>query len=229
MLGGGLCVAPPSARPSGANYAWQRGSLYVISNDNLPKIRSGAVPKTRDVERRPRVREGERNAQLFRYCRQIVAYCDDLDALIDAARSWADNECVAPMPDAEVVKTAASVWKYQGRKRRVMQNVVEGPLYQRLIADPEVWALYAYLAAENGPAAQFMVADGLGPARGWPRRMVPKARRALLDLGAIKCVRHPRKGTPGLYRWPAPLTPMRGGGGDIGLPTDSGMPFGGLS
>ena len=229
MLGGGLCLAPPSARSSGASYAWQRGSLDVISNDNLPKIRNCVVPKTRDVGRGQRVQEGERNAQLFRYCRQIVAYCDDLDALIDAARSWADNECVAPEADAKIIATANSVWKYQGGKRRVMQNIVEGPLYQRLIADPEVWALYAYLATENGPAAQFMVADGLGPARGWPRRMVPRARRALLEMGAIKCVRQPRKGTPGLYRWPGPLSPMRGGGADIGLPTDSGRPFGPLS
>ena len=96
MLGGGLCLAPPSARSSGASYAWQRGSLDVIANDNLPKIRNGAVPRTRDVGRGPRVQEGERNAQLFRYCRQIVAYCDDLDALIDAARNWADNECCRP-------------------------------------------------------------------------------------------------------------------------------------
>jgi hypothetical protein len=231
-LGGGLCIAPPSSKPAGGGYAWLRGDLSVIPN--LPKIRSSAVVRDNPgvtTPTGPRVQKGERNAQLFRYCRQIVGYCDDLDALIDAARSWADSKCAEPMPDAEVVKTAASVWKYQGGKRRVMQNIVEAPLYQQLIADVEVWALYAYLATENGPAAQFMVADGLGPARGWPRRMVPRARRALLDMGAIKCVRQPRKGTPALYRWNlAPLSqPMRGGGGDIGLPTNSGRSFGGLS
>ncbi len=227
MLGGGLCVAPPSARPSGASYAWLRGGLADIANGNLPKIRSGAVPKTRLAG--PRVQEGERNARLFKYCRQIVGYCDDLDALIDAGRSWADNECAVPLTDAEIVATAYKVWKYQGGRRRVMQNIVESPLFQRLIADVEVWALYAYLATENGPVAHFMVADGLGPARGWPRRMVPRARRALLDLGAIKCVRQPRKGTPGLYRWASLSDPMREGRGDKGLPTNSGRPFGGLS
>jgi hypothetical protein len=209
-LGSGLCIAPPSTKPAGGGYAWLRGDLSVIPN--LPKIRSGAVQKTRDVERLPvgpRVQKGERNAQLFRYCRQIVGCCDDLDQLIDAARSWADSKCAEPMPDAEVVKTAASVWKYQGGKKRVMQNIVEAPFYSALISNLPALALYSYLSAENGPAAEFMVADGLGAARGWPQRFVPKARKALLDMGAIKCVRFPRKGVPALYRWNLPpcLTP----------------------
>jgi hypothetical protein len=231
-LGAGLCIAPPSAKPAGGGYAWLRGDLSVIPN--LPKIRSGAVQKTRDIERLPagpRVAKGERNAQLFRYCRQIVGYCDDLDQLTDAARTWSDSRCAESMPDVEVVKTAASVWKYQGGKRRVMQNIVEAPFYSVLIANLNALALYSYLSAENGPAAEFMVADGLGSARGWPQRFVPKARKALLDMGAIKCVRFPRKGVPALYRWNlAPLShPMRGGGGDIGLPIGIDRPFRGLS
>jgi Bifunctional DNA primase/polymerase, N-terminal/Primase C terminal 1 (PriCT-1) len=234
MLGDGLCVAPPSTRPSGASYAWQRGSLADIANGNLPRIRNGAVGRDNprvNPHAGPRVPIGQRNAQLFRYCRQIVGYCDDLDALTDAARTWADSKCAEPMPEAEVVKTAASVWKYQGGKRRVMQNIVEAPFYSALIANLDALALYSYLSAENGPAAEFMVADGLGPARNWPQRFVPKARKALLAMGAIKCVRFPRKGVPALYRWNlAPLSqPMRGGGGDIGLPIGIDRSFGGLS
>jgi hypothetical protein len=230
MLGGGLCVAPPSVRPSGASYAWLRGGLGDIANGNLPRIRNGAVVRD-NSQAGPRVQKGERNAQLFKYCRQIVAYCDDLDALIDAARSWADNECVAPLPDAEIIGTANSVWKYRGGRKRVMQNIVEAPVFAALIANLDAWALFAYLAAENGPNAQFMVADGLGAARGWPQRFVPKARKALLDMGAIKCVRFPRKGVPALYRWNlSPLShPMRGGGADIGLPIGIDRSFGGLS
>lgn len=233
MLGGGLCVAPPSVRSSGASYAWLRGGLADIANGNLPKIRRGAVPvpKIRDLGQLltgPRVQKGERNVQLFRYCNSVVGYCDDLDQFIDAARTWSDGKCVEPLPEAEIVATAYKVWKYQGGRRRVMQNIVESPLFQRLIADVEVWALYAYLATENGPAAQFMVADGLGPARGWPRRMVPRARKALLEMGAIKCVRFPRKGVPALYRWASLSDPMREGRGDKGLHTDSGRSFGGL-
>jgi hypothetical protein len=100
-----------------------------------------------------------------------------------------------------------------------------------LIANLDALALYSYLSAENGPAAEFMVADGLGPARNWPQRFVPEARRALLAMGAIKCVRLPRKGVPALYRWNlAPLShPMRGGGADIGLPIGIDRSFGGLS
>jgi hypothetical protein len=230
-LGGGLCIAPPSSKPAGGGYAWLRGDLSIIPN--LPKIRPGAVQKIRDVERQvgPRVQKGERNAQLFRYCRQIVGYCDDLDQLIDAARTWADSKCAEPLPDAEIVATANSVWKYRGGRKRVMQNIVEAPFYAALTANLDALALYSYLSAENGPNAQFMVADGLGPAKNWPQRFVPRARRALLDMGAIKCVRFPRKGVPALYRWNlAPLShPMRGGGADTGLPIGIDRSFGGLS
>jgi hypothetical protein len=216
MLGGGPCVAPPSVRLSGGGYAWLRGGLADIANGNLPKIRSGAVQKTRDVERLqagPRVQKGERNVQLFRYCNSVVGCCDDLDQLIDAARTWADSKCAEPLPDAEIVATAYKVWKFQGGRKRVMQNIVEAPFYSALITDLPALALYSYLSAENGPAAQFMVADGLGPARGWPQRFVPKARRALLDMGAIKYVRYPRKGVPALFRWNLPplSPPMREG------------------
>jgi Bifunctional DNA primase/polymerase, N-terminal len=234
MLGGGLCVAPPSIRPSGTSYAWLRGGLADIANGNLPKIRGGAVQKTRDIERLPvgpRVPIGQRNVQLFRYCNSVVGCCDDLDQLIDAARTWSDSKCAEPLPDAEIVATAYKVFKFQGGRKRVMQNIVEAPFYSALIANLPALALYSYLSAENGPAAQFMVADGLGPARGWPRRFVPEARKALLGMGAIKCVRYPRKGVPALYRWNlAPLSPpMREGRGDKGLHTDSGRSFGGLS
>jgi hypothetical protein len=231
-LGGGLCIAPPSTKPAGGGYAWLRGGLPVIPN--LPKIRRGAIQKPRDVERvpaGPRVPIGQRNAQLFRYCRQIVGYCDDLDQLIDAARTWSDSKCVEPMPEAEIVKTANSVFKFQGGRKQVMRHIVESPLYKRLIANVEVWALFSYLATENGPNAEFMVADGLGPARGWPQRFVPKARRALLDMGAIKCVRFPRKGVPALYRWNlgSPISPYERGRGDKGLPIGIDRSFEGLS
>ena len=56
----------------------------------------------------------------------------------------------------------------------------------------------------NGPDAEFLIADGLGEARGWPRRFVPAGRKALLDLGVVRCVRVPLKGAPGLYRWENP-------------------------
>jgi hypothetical protein len=116
-------------------------------------------------------------------------------------RTWADAKLAEPLPDAEIIKTANSVWKYRGGRKQVMQHVVEAPFYSALVSDLNALALFSYLSAENGPAAQFMVADGLGPARGWPRRFVPEARSALLKMGAIKCVRRPRKNVPALYCW----------------------------
>jgi hypothetical protein len=147
------------------------------------------------------VEKGERNDRLFRHCQAIVGYCDTLDQLLDAARTWADDGFAEPLPEAEVVKTANSVWNFRGGRKRLMQHIVEARFYSALVANIPALALFSYLSAENGPNATFMVADGLGPARNWPRRFVPEARRALLSMGAIRCVRPPRKNTPALYRW----------------------------
>jgi hypothetical protein len=85
-----------------------------------------------------------------------------------------------------------------------MEHIVEGPMFTALIADPEVWTVCSFLMIENGPDAEFWIADGLGDARGWPRRMVPKARKTMLDLGIVKCIRKRGNGLPALYRWIPP-------------------------
>ena len=85
-----------------------------------------------------------------------------------------------------------------------MQHVIEGPTFDALIADPKLWTVCSYLMIENGPAAEFMIADGLAAARGWPRRMVPEARKALLELGVVELLRPHGVGVPALYRWKMP-------------------------
>jgi len=57
-----------------------------------------------------------------------------------------------------------------------MQHVFAGPQYAALVANVQAWALCTYLMVENGPAAEFFITDSLGPARGWPRRLVPAAK-----------------------------------------------------
>jgi hypothetical protein len=103
-----------------------------------------------------------------------------------------------------VVKTSHSVWTYRGGRKRFMNIIFDGPTYSKLIADPDAMALAFYLSCENGPEAQFWIADGLGPARGWPCRLVPRARKKLLDLGVVECVRSPKRGAPGVYKWCLP-------------------------
>jgi hypothetical protein len=200
LLGGGYCVAPPSA---GAvrRYEIIKGTLADL--DRLPKAR---IPADIAASSRTKgkIPKGERNNALFQYCRSTVAYCDSLDQLIDAAATWADCQLAAPLPNAEIIKTCSSVWQYRGGRRRIVNNIIEAPQYEKLVANTDALALLAYLSAENGRAAEFMIADGLGKARGWPLRFVPSARKALLDLGLVECVLPARRGAPALYRWLVP-------------------------
>jgi hypothetical protein len=192
---------PPSA---GATRPYEiiRGTLADL--DNLPVAR---MPE--DVARlvaRPVVTKGRRNGELFNYCKSIVSYCDALDQLIDAAKTWAEC-CTPPLPDAEIVKTCNSVWQYRGGRRRIMDQIVEAPEFAALVANTDALALFAFLSAENRDAAEFMIADGLAKRNGWPLRFVPSARKALLDLGLVERVRRPRKNAPALYRWRRPTSP----------------------
>jgi len=144
--------------------------------------------------------KGERNKELFNYCNRVVNRCDTIDQLIDAAMTWADDRLAAPLAPAETIKTSSSVWQYRGGRKRIMNHIVEAPEYGALVANVGALALFAYLSAENGPGAEFMIADGLSKARGWPRRFVPAAREAL-DLGLVELVRAAGKNAPALYQW----------------------------
>jgi hypothetical protein len=197
VLGAGNVVAVGSKTSKG-RYQIERGSLDDL--DRLPRLASAPTqPESRQL-----VPEGKRNEALHRYLRSIVVHCDDLETLIDVARTWSDSGLAGGLPDAEIVKTAGSVWRFRGGRKLFMQHIVEGPLFGKLIANPEVWTLCSYLMIEQGPDAEFMIADGLSDARGWPRRLVPKARKALLSMGIVECVRQPRKNAPGIYRWRSP-------------------------
>jgi Bifunctional DNA primase/polymerase, N-terminal len=197
ILGGGNVVAALSVMPKG-QYELERGTLDDL--DRLPRLASSRIPPARPE----RVPEGKRNAALHRYCRSIVGHCDDLETLVDAARTWAEDQVSGRLPDAEIIKTAGSVWRFRGGRKLFMQHIVEGPKFTALVATVDTWALCSYLMVENGPEAEFMIADGLGEARGWPRRFVPAARKALLELGIVKCVRPSRRKVPALYRWVVP-------------------------
>jgi hypothetical protein len=190
VLGEGNVVAALSVVPKG-RYHLERGTLDAL--DTLPRMQGAAQLQP--------IHKGSRNNTLFRHCHAIVAYCDTADQLVDAARTWADGRLEEPLSDAEVVKTAHSVWKFRGGRKRVMRHIVDAPIYSALLANLDAFTLFSYLSAENGPVATFMVADGLGAARGWPRRFVPEARRSLLKMGLIKLVRPRGNGVPALYRW----------------------------
>jgi Bifunctional DNA primase/polymerase, N-terminal/Primase C terminal 1 (PriCT-1) len=196
ILGDGNVVAARSIVPKG-KYQIERGTLDDL--DRLPPMRQ--EPGHGKGPAQGRIPRGERNQALFEHCRSTVSYCDTCDQLLDAARTWADDRFATPLPAAEILKTVNSVWNYRGGRKQVMQHIVEAPEFGALIADPDALALFAYLSAENGPDAEFWIADGLGEARGWPTRFVPKARKALLAMGVVECIRPRGNRRPALYRW----------------------------
>jgi len=193
ILGAGNVVCAGSETTKG-RYRIERGSLDDL--DRLPRLAARGAAQCPG-----KVQPGERNTELYRYLARHAVHCDTLDALLDVARTWADRRLAEPLPDAEIVKTATSAWRRRGGRKLFMQHVVGSSIYARLAANTDALALWAHLSIENGPSATFYIADGLGKAMGWPTRFVPAARKALLGIGLVECVRRHRKGAPALYRW----------------------------
>jgi hypothetical protein len=196
ILGAGNVVAAGSDTPKG-RYKLV-GSLDDL--DRLPPIRDAAAPQVVSE----RLQKGTRNVALFKHLQAIVAHCDTRDQLLDAAHTWAASRLAVPLSEAEISKTVASVWKYSGGRKGFMEKIFQGETYAKLTADPGTMALAFYLCCENGPQARFWIADGLGRAKGWPYRLVPRARKKLLELGIVECIQPPKKGAPGVYRWRLP-------------------------
>ena len=197
ILGQGNVVAALSKVSRGA-YMIERGSLADIRH--LPFVRS-AVTKDLGPSRVP---IGRRNNALFAYCRAIATRCDTFEDLLDVAQTWANDRLDGEFSDSEILKVAKSTWNYRGGRKRIMTKIVESNQWRALVPNIEALALLTFLAAENGEDAKFMVADGLAATLGWSRRSVPIARKALLELGIIELVEHPRRGHAARYRWKVP-------------------------
>jgi len=200
LLGAGFVVAPPSVGETRA-YEIIKGTLADLDRVPVARIPDEIAQLMPAGDHIGRIPKGERNNELFNYCNRVVNHCDTIDQLIDAARTWADDRLAAPLAPAEIIKVSKSVWQYQGGRKRIINHMVEAPEYNALVANVDALALFAYLSAENGPGANFMIADGLSKARGWPRRFVPAAREALLKLRVVELVRAAGKNAPALYRW----------------------------
>lgn len=111
ILGGGVVIAPPSISRKGA-YTFAQGSLDDL--DRLPVMR-GVSPKA-VANPSARLRQGDgRNTALFQHCMIQAPHCDDFDALLDVACTFASDQFADVMTDAEIIKTARSAWGYQER------------------------------------------------------------------------------------------------------------------
>jgi len=201
---GGLVVAPPS---SGKTF--HRGSWADLPN--LPEMLATTLKVP--AAGAHMVRDGTRGKSLFRYCQLQAPHCDDLETLVDVARTFNGN-CVSadgsqpfPMPDTDVVRAAGSAWKQQtegrnwvGRAPSCGQVVVNETLVAPLLeADPkhagDALLLLATLRAKHGArdsrgkpwkvVARAMAHKTLP----WSEKKIDRARKVLVKAGLVVLVK----------------------------------------
>jgi hypothetical protein len=205
ILGAGFVVAPPS-KGTRSNYEFIEGGLDDLIH--LPSLRN----PTPSTDRQPQtarlssgqISQGARNNTLWEHCMREAHHCDDLDALVDVARTWNSN-LLPPLADDEVVKAAKSAWGYTQRgdnwfgRHGVFFGTEE---VNRLItSDQDQFVLLAFLRANNGPNSKFMVANGLAQKLRWPVKRLRASRRGL-EGTYLKMVRRPSAANgPARYRW----------------------------
>jgi hypothetical protein len=202
ILGGGAIILPPSLGLV-RNYEYIQGDIDDLCS--LPVMRSVS---TANEPPKNAVFKGVRNKALWEYCMRSALWCDDFDALLDAARSQNDNN-VPPLQDNEVMKIAKSAWDYteSGRNRfgRTGAWLPTEEVNSLMRENPDALFLLMFLRANNAPKATFMVANGLDDNFGWSRQRLAKARNWLEDNGYLTKVRDAsRYQGAALYRWSDP-------------------------
>jgi hypothetical protein len=203
ILGGGLVVAPPSQMAKGG-YQFIQGQLDDL--DRLPvmaNVPEKARPLSKILGVNGAVSQGERNDRLFRLCLVNARSCDDLDALIDVAMTR-NAEFLPPLDDPEVMRTAASAWRYQTEGRNYSGGccaVFREADLKPLMADPYVGILLLWARARFKPDAMFWIADGLAAEFGWTLYDLRQARNRAVEMGVFRLVRRARFKNPAVYAY----------------------------
>ncbi|RJL02365.1 bifunctional DNA primase/polymerase [Paracoccus siganidrum] len=210
LLGDGFTIAPPSWRDDlGASYSFVAGGLDDLRR--LPTIRAGALDAgfTRAAEA---VQRGERNDSLWRYCMTQARHCDDAEALIDVALTWA-SVFPEPLDAAEVERCARSAWRYESEGRNYLGlrkpqiNTGDRIMDDLIHNHGDAYCLYQYLWRWHSNRPTFAIApkamsDVGSPA--WHRTRIARARDVLLEHGHIEEVSPPIRGhRAGRYRFSA--------------------------
>jgi hypothetical protein len=209
VLGGGFVVAPPSMG-SKARYEIVSGSLDDL--ERLPMLKGLEGLRARPEPAPGHHRDEARNNSLWRHCMAAAPGCDDLDQLIDVARTF--NECFKPPleTDAEVVKTAKSAWGYEARGQNWLGRggymvAVDHRLVDKLMDDrPDALLLLVKLRRHHW-GRDFCIANAMAKSFGWKPARLAAARRRLLALGEIELVQPSGGHRPAVYRWASSLSP----------------------
>lgn len=214
LLGGGVIVAPPSKGTTGA-YEFIRGDLA-----DLHKLRPAAnvidFPKPKLVPEAPRkaglITEG-RNKALFNRLMRMAHHCDDLEALLDEAFTFAaefiDRTTCHAFTDAEIRSTAKSAWditargdnRFGGPAHSILLNTARDQLHE---LGPDALFLHSVLQKWVGGEQRFAIANGMAdhmPGGTWARKRFAAARAALMEVGAVIRTRPASSGRAALFKW----------------------------
>jgi hypothetical protein len=205
ILGGGFAVAPPSIGAKG-RYQFLQGGLADL--DRLPclcvdKVEPAEAPRPK----RDTIPEGRRNATLFHFALEQAPHVDDIDALLDVARTR-NLDCQRPLPDTEVVKAASSAWRYEQEGRNLVgcgrAFVVSNADYKRLREQggDDAALLYCDLRCHHW-GRNFVLTKAMAATMGWSLPKWKRARDALVKLGFICCIHPGGNGPhdPPIYTW----------------------------
>jgi hypothetical protein len=193
----GFALAAPSKLAAGS-YEIIHGRLDDL--DRLEPMRARVEPV---AEHPHATKKGARNNALWQHCMRHARHCDDLDAMIDAAQTF-NESCQPPMEKGEMMKVAESAWDYTERgANRFGQHGAWFPIEEvaTMAAEPDAFALLAFLRANNGPWATFMCTNTLAEKFKWDLRRLQAARSRLIELGYMTPVRQAGRNRPALFRW----------------------------
>jgi len=165
--------------------AQPEGGAKTISDDDL------------NVSQVPR---GQRNTHLFQELLRTAPHCDDFEALLDVARTRNAFVYEAPLPDAEVVRTASSAWRYEcegrnwvGRAPTTVLDREELHLFAGHKNGGDALLLWSYLEGQHAKRAADIVVDRKAMAAAnllpeWTEWRYRKAIKALRDLQLLRLV-----------------------------------------
>jgi hypothetical protein len=222
---GGVVVIPPSRAwlgdKPGKPYVLLKGTWADLAS--LPEVLPGSLPiveRPAEVITLRAVRHGLRNSALQKGLLREVKHCDDFETLLDVARTIVAEDFelvgVPPFDDAEIVKTARSVWQMEiegrnwvGKEAQIIITSSELVILER---NPDGLVLWMKLRWKHGASrAPFAIAcKAMAEAEeiaGWtdPRRY-QRARDWLLSKSFLKLL-HAGGSQPGdcsLYRLASP-------------------------
>ncbi len=150
VLGGGVVVLPPS-RGARQHYEIIEGTLDDLAN--LTPIRCVTMPPLAAEGGLAGVCVGRRNNLLFRSCMMAAHHCDDLESLLDVARTR-NAEMLSPLDDTEVVNVATKAWGYEKRGQNFVANgrsivASHAELDHLMSRSPDAWMLLLLLRRQQ--------------------------------------------------------------------------------